>query len=162
LQASVECHDRAAASWGKKPPVHGMWEDGWDTVGGGGEGNCLVRNTTNRFRNVGFSWRQKLRLRNGLPAVSFLQAVVFDCSHYRIRCLQLHARRPLYLTAVTIKYATYSCVPAGRCISLQSLSNKIPAVACRQVVVFDCSHYRIRCLQLRVGRPLYLTSVTIE
>lgn len=36
----VECHDRAAASWGKKPPVQGMWEDGWDTVEG--RRNCLA------------------------------------------------------------------------------------------------------------------------
>jgi hypothetical protein len=46
LQASVECHDRAAASWGKNLPVHGMWEVGWNTVEGRRElsGSCVKLN----------------------------------------------------------------------------------------------------------------------
>ena len=46
LQASVDCHNLAAASWGKYPPVHGMWEVGWDTSEGRRElsGPCVKLN----------------------------------------------------------------------------------------------------------------------
>jgi len=121
-----------------------------------------VRNTTNLFRNAGISWRQKLRLCVGLPAVSCLQAVVFDRRQYQIRYLQLCHCRPLCLTAVTIEYATCSCVTAGRCVWPQSLSNALPEVVSLQAVLFDRSHYRIRNLKLCHCRPFCLTAVTIE
>ena len=121
-----------------------------------------VRNTTNLFRNAGISWRQKLRLCVGLPAVSCLQAVVFDRRQYQIRYLQLCHCRPLCLTAVTIECATWSCVTAGRFVWPQSLSNTQPEVVSLQAVLFDRSHYRIRYLQLCHCRPFCLTAGSIK
>ena len=174
LQASVDWHNRAAASWGKNPPVHGMWEVGWDTVEGRRESSCpcvklnldsLVICSMHRplhwlnYRGSHINDKSKTLAKFSvldckrehfvsgiLQTVSKMRSSHGDRSYvFVMGYLQFRACRPLYLTTVTIEQDACSCVPAGRCIWLQSLSNKLRAGACLQSTVIYYKHYELTC-----------------